>query len=139
MSSTARSLDGYVDSSAFVALLDRSDSHHALFRRHFATPPRLVTTPLVVAESQAWFLRRYDAMRGLQFLAFLEELAPLEILPVDATDILGGTEMLRRFADQQLTLTDAVGLHVMKRLRIRSCWSTDRHLGLTGVRLLTQG
>lgn len=138
MSSTARSPDAYVDSSAFVALLDRSDSHHALFRQHFSRPPRLLTTPLVIAETQGWFLRRFDSGRGLQFLSFVEELAPLEILPVDASALRGGAAMLRRFADQPLTLTDAVGLHLMSRRRIRICWSTDRHLGLTGVPLLTQ-
>jgi hypothetical protein len=33
-------------------------------------------------------------------------------------------------------LTDAVGLHVMTTRRIRICWSTDFHLGLTGVPLV---
>jgi hypothetical protein len=41
--------------------------------------------------------------------------------------------MLRRFSDQDLSLTDAVGLQVMKVHRLARCWSTDRHLGLTGV------
>jgi len=35
-----------------------------------------------------------------------------------------------------MTLADAVGLHVMKARKIRSCWSSDRHLGLTGVPLV---
>jgi len=107
MSSTPRSHDAYVDSSAF---LDRSDSFHPLFRLLFATPPRLTTTPLVVAETQAWFLRRYDTARSLQFLALVEELAPLSILSVGAAEMVGGAEILRRHSDQDLTMTDAVGL-----------------------------
>jgi hypothetical protein len=43
---------------------------------------------------------------------------------------------LRRFFDQDLTLTDAVGLHLMRASKIRTCWSTDFHLGLTGVSLV---
>lgn len=39
-------------------------------------------------------------------------------------------------SDQDLTLTDAVGLHVMRELAITACWSTDFHLGLTGVTLV---
>jgi hypothetical protein len=35
-----------------------------------------------------------------------------------------------------LTLTDAVGLHVMSASRIQACWSTDRHLGLAGASLV---
>jgi hypothetical protein len=44
--------------------------------------------------------------------------------------------MLRRFSDQDLTMADAVGLHVMKVHRVDSCWSTDFHLGLSGVPLV---
>jgi hypothetical protein len=43
--------------------------------------------------------------------------------------------MLRRFADQDLTLVDAVGLHLMRDGGVASCWSTGRHLGLTGTPL----
>ena len=60
----------YVDTSALIAFRDRSDTHHALFRRLFADPPQLVTTALVIAEGHAWFLRRYDRTRALQFMAF---------------------------------------------------------------------
>ena len=74
MSSTARSPEAYVDTSALISFLDRSDTWHPLFRQLFAKPPRLVTTPLVVAEGHAWFVRRYDASRALLFLAFVEEL-----------------------------------------------------------------
>jgi hypothetical protein len=45
--------------------------------------------------------------------------------------------MLRKFSDQDLTLTDAVGLHLMKDKRIGVCWSTDFHLGLGGASLVT--
>lgn len=127
--------EAYVDTSALIAFLDRSDSHHALFRRLFARPPRLSTTALVVAEGQAWFLRRYDASRALQFTAFIQELRPLRIEPVGPEEVAGGFALLRKFSDQPLTLADAVGLHLMRRRRIASCWSTDRHLGLTGVAL----
>ncbi len=44
----ARKTDAYVDTSALIALADRSDTYHHLFRRLFADPPRLVTTALVV-------------------------------------------------------------------------------------------
>lgn len=64
----------YVDTSALIAYLDRSDTYHPLFRRLFADPPDLVSTALVVGEGQAWFLKRYDRMRALQFVSFFEEL-----------------------------------------------------------------
>src|SRR5687767_3019444 len=106
----ARKTETYVDTSALISLADRSDTHHALFRRLFSDPPRLLTTPLVVAEGHGWFLKRYDSNRGLQFLAMVEAMTPLKILPVGSREQQGGTKIVRRFADQRLTLTDAVGL-----------------------------
>lgn len=136
MSSMAKKTDAYVDTSALICLADRSDTYHALFRRLFADPPRLLTTTLVVAEGHGWFLRRYDSTRGLQFLAMVETMTPLKILSVGEREQLGGADILRRFADQRLTLTDAVGLFLMKDRGVSTCWSTDFHLGLTGVPLV---
>ena len=71
-----------------------------------------------------------------QFLAFLEDLEPLEIVPVGGKEIASASAWLRRFSDQPLTLTDAFGLELIKRNRIRTCWSTDRHLTLGGASLV---
>jgi predicted nucleic acid-binding protein len=119
-----------------IAFVDRSDSYHLTFRRLFAKPPSLITTTLVVAEGHAWFLRRYDRIRALQFMAMVEDMTPLTIASVGPKEQATATALLRRFSDQDLTLTDAVGLHLMKAQRLRTCWSTDRHLGLTGVSLV---
>ena len=131
-----RRTEAYVDTSALIAFLDRSDSYHTLFRRLFAEPPDLVTTTLVAAEGHGWFLKRYDRTRALQFLSFLEDIQPLRLIAVGPDEHAGGVRMLRKFADQDLTLTDAVGLHLMKARSINRCWSTDRHLRLTGVPLV---
>ncbi|MCP5116604.1 MAG: hypothetical protein GY953_37725 [bacterium] len=44
--------------------------------------------------------------------------------------------MIKRFSDQKLTLADAHGLVMMEDRAVAACWSTDRHLGLTGVPLV---
>jgi predicted nucleic acid-binding protein len=128
--------EAYVDTSAFIAFVDRSDTHHPLFRRLFSEPPGIFTTALVVAEGHAWFLRRYDRSRALQFLALIEDLEPLKVAQVGEAEQAGATRLLRRFSDQDLTFTDAVGLHVMQERSVGTCWSTDFHLGLTGVKLV---
>ncbi|HVT58727.1 MAG TPA: hypothetical protein VHR45_10015 [Thermoanaerobaculia bacterium] len=132
----AKRTEAYVDTSALIAFGDRSDSYHPLFRRLFAEPPRLLTTAFVVAEGHGWFLKRYDRMRALQFTAMIEDMRFLHVIAAGVEDLRAGARMLRRFADQDLTLVDAVGLHVMTERGTRSCWSTDFHLGLTGVPLV---
>jgi len=132
----AAKTDAYVDTSALIAFADRSDSYHLLFKRLFGSPPRLATTTLVVAEGHGWFLRRYDRVRALQFLAMVEDMKPLSVVAVGDPELAAGRALLRRFSDQDLTLADAVGLHLMSTRQIKSCWSTDWHLGLTGVTLV---
>jgi predicted nucleic acid-binding protein len=128
--------EAYVDTSAFIAFADASDTHHPLFRRLFAHPPRLLTTTLVVAEGHGWFLRRFDAARALQFLALVEAITPLRVMSVGPAEQLAAIRLLRRYSDQPLTLADATGLHLMSVRHVSSCWSTDRHLGLTGFPLV---
>jgi predicted nucleic acid-binding protein len=128
--------EAYVDTGAFIAFVDRSDSYHHRFRRLFSDPPPLVTTTLVVAEGHGWFLKRYDRVRARQFLALIDDLEPLQLHAVGAAEYAGGAKMLRKYADQDLTLTDAIGLHLMKERTIRTCWATDFHLGLAGASLV---
>jgi predicted nucleic acid-binding protein len=131
----ARKTECYVDTSAWIAFLDRSDSYHGLFRKLFSDPPPLVTSALVVAEGHGWFLRRYDQQRAVQFLNFLDVLPGLTIRAFDSDELVKASRLVKKYADQKLTLADAHGLAVMRERRTSSCWSTDRHLGLTGVRL----
>jgi len=134
-SSTAKRSEAYVDTSALIAFADRSDSYHSLFRRLFSDPPPLVTTPLVVAEGHGWFLRRYDTAKGLQFLSMVETM-PLHMAAVGEPEQRTAFALIRKYSDQDVTLTDAIGLHLMAVRRIRICWSTDYHLGLTKVPLV---
>lgn len=61
---------------------------------------------------------------------------PLQLAAVGPAEQAGGVKMLRKYADQDLTLVDGVGLHLMNERKIRSCWSTDFHLGISGVPLV---
>jgi len=132
----AKKIEAYVDTSALIAFLDRSDTYHPLFFRLFSDPPQLVTSPLVVAEGHGWFLRRYDRTRALQFIAMVESMQPLKVCSIGTKEQTSSYELLRKFSDQNLTLADALGLHLMNDLKIENCWSTDFHLGLTGVPLV---
>ena len=125
----------YVDTTALIAFLDRSDSYHALFRRLFSDPPRLVMSALVAAEGHGWFLRRYDPHRAIQFLTFLDALPALEIASFDQSALAETGVVIKKFADQKLTLADAHGIALMRKRRITTCWSTDRHLALGGAML----
>ena len=126
----------YVDTSAFIALRDRSDHFHPLFRGLFENPPILTTSALVVAEAYGWFLRRYGSIRALEILDLVKRLPALNVVPFGPAEFPAVTAMATKFHDQRVALADAHGLAIMSDRRIRTCWSTDRHLGLTGVPLV---
>lgn len=135
MSFMDKKTEVYVDTSAFIAFTDGSDTYHPLFYRLFADPPRLVTTSLVISEGHGWFLKRYDITRTLQFMSFIDSAFMLTIVEVGKQDIISATSFLWKYSDHKLTLTDALGLNIMEERKITSCWSTDFHMGLTGVPL----
>ncbi len=114
-SSTTRRSECYVDTSALIAFLDRSDSYHPIFKRLFSEPPPLVASGLVIAEGHGWFLRRYDQRRAVQFLRFIEELPALSILAFGSDEAIRAGRVAKKFSDQALTLADAHGLVVMGR------------------------
>jgi predicted nucleic acid-binding protein len=126
----------YIDTSAFIAALDRSDTYHRTYARLLAEPPPLVTSSLVITEGHGWFLRRFDPRKAIQFLVFIRELTPLTVLPFGSGDLGKLSSLLQKFGDQSVTLADLHGLVIMRERRILDCWSTDRHLALRGTRLI---
>ena len=132
----AKRTECYVDTSALIAFLDRSDSYHPFFRQLFSQPPPLVTSALVIAEGNGWFLRRYDQRRAIQLLDFVAALPDLNIVPFDDGALREASLVVKKFADQKLTLADSHGLAIIRERRLLSCWSTDRHLGLGGAALV---
>src|ERR1035438_2752254 len=100
------------------------DSYHSLFKRLFSDPRPLVTSALVIAEGHGWFLRRYDQIRAVQFLNFIDALTPLAIQSFDSRELIKAARIVKKFRDQSLTLADAHGLVLMTERRITDRKST---------------
>ena len=84
----ATNAEAYVDTSALIAFADRSDTWHPLFSAAVFRPLRSWSRQtLVVAEGHGWFLKRYDRIKALQFLAMVETMRPLTVLPAGPREI----------------------------------------------------
>jgi hypothetical protein len=55
----------------------------------------MVTSSLTIAEGHGWFLRKYDAQRAAQFLAFVRELPHLTIESFDSAALSAATAVRR--------------------------------------------
>lgn len=73
--------------------------------------------------------------RAGEFLAFVDALPAPVVQAFDAAELSKTRLILAKFGDRNLALADAHGLVVIKDHRTAVCWSTDRHLGPTGVEL----
>lgn len=119
----------FVDTSAILALLVRSDRFHAEAREGFgrlrAARSVLVTTSYVLVETYALLLRRC----GLDAVSeFRRDFAPgLEVVWIDADRHERGLDIVIERASRDLGLVDAVSFVVMSELGLDVAFTFDRH------------
>lgn len=127
----------FLDSGIFIAALSRRDRLHSqaveLFGR---TGTRWITSLLVISESYSWFLHRHGEEAARHLRAFIAALTGLTILPATLDDHERTMRVLDRFRGTKLTYVDAASLGWIEQRRIKTVWSTDHHLGLTGAEIL---
>lgn len=132
----------FVDTSSLLALSRSRDQYHELAvgiaRRHLGAGGRFVGTTLILGElySHLLYLRGpADARTALSRL--LDDPAHhwMEVSEVLIRNALDG--WLTRFADQRLSLVDAVSFEVMRDERITHAFAFDHHFELAGYHLMS--
>ena len=127
----------FLDSGIFIAALSRRDRLHVqaveLFGR---VGVRWVTSLLVVSESYSWFLHRHGEEAARSLRNFIAALTGLTVLPATLEDHARTLRVLDRFRGTKLTYVDAASLGWIQLRKIKTVWSTDHHLGLTGAEIL---
>lgn len=127
----------FVDTGAFIAFLDRSDSLHEDVATLFAKPPRRwATSLLVIGEAYGWFLHRMGEEAARTFRKLLDELPRLTLVGADAKHHAAVLRKLDDMRGCKLTYVDASSLVWIAAKRIATVWGTDHHLGLEGARVV---
>ena len=129
--------DVFIDSGAFIAFLDRSDSLHADAVSLFARRPRRWTTSaLVISEAYGWFLHRLgeDAARAFRLLTL--DLPGLRVLGSDLPHVRAVHAKLDALRGCKLTFVDASSLVWLEEKRIGTVWGTDHHLAIEGAKVI---
>ena len=127
----------FLDSGIFIAALSRRDRLHAQAVELFGRAgTRWITSLLVISESYSWFLHRHGEEAARNFRAFVSVLTGLTILPVTIDDHEKTLRVLDRFRGAKLTYVDAASLCCIEQRKIKTVWSTDHHLGLTGAEIV---
>lgn len=128
-----------VDSSAYFALADPRDAHHAQARavgeRLVAERYRQFTTNFILAETHALLLTRLGRHVAARFLVHLDASATI-LVRVAARDERRARAIIDQFDDKNFSFTDAASFAVMERLRIATAFAFDRNFTQYGLQLI---
>ncbi len=119
----------FVDTGAFYAAADGSDTHHteaaAAFKAR-GTTGDLLTTDHVVVET--WFLIRARLGRdaALQFWDAMGS-GVVSVVGVSSADFVRARQIARNWPDQAFSIVDCTSFAAMERLRIHEAFAFDAH------------
>jgi len=126
----------FVDTSAWVAVVDRADQHHAaaagFYRGIFQRYRALVTTNLVVAETYVLLRRALGLEPALGWWKSISTSPRVEVLYASPDEMHSVLAVLRKFSDHPLSLTDAHSFVTMRQRRIEDAFAFDAHFTLAG-------
>jgi predicted nucleic acid-binding protein len=128
--------DIFVDSSAWIALADKDDSHHKQAASNY--PPilknhkTLITSNLVVAETYIVLLKGLGHKAASEFLEGIK--ASPRILKIFSNENIEAEAegILVKYVDQEFSYVDAVSFVIMKRQKIRRAFCFDKHFVTAG-------
>lgn len=126
----------FVDSAAFFALWDASDAHHLAALRLQATlrrrRRRFLTTEYVVDETVTLLRVRHSHAAATDFLDTIERSEALQLEWIGPQRFHAAAALFRKHSDKEWSFTDCVSFAIMRELRIRDAFTTDRHFEQAG-------
>jgi predicted nucleic acid-binding protein len=131
----------FLDTSGWFAALSPKEAKHKAAKSAYVgwieAGDVVITTNLVVAEMQVLLSRFRGPAEGLRFLDSLYQDPSHSVVFVDRELERAAIERwLRRFADQRVSLADAVSFEVMRAHRIRRALALDEHFVTAGFELV---
>ncbi|HSA55011.1 MAG TPA: PIN domain-containing protein [Gemmatimonadaceae bacterium] len=126
----------FVDTSAWYPIVVAKHPQHRELARalqeRVRAGQRVVTTNLVVAETQALLLHRVHRQAALIFARTVREAPNLVVFSTADLEAAAIKGWLERFDDQLFSLADAVSFQVMKSRHIDEALTLDRHFEIAG-------
>ncbi len=133
---TIRERRAFVDSSAYLAILDADDEHHqeatAILTRLATRRYRQFTTNVLLIEAHALVLSTLGRDAVARFLVAMQRGATT-IVRVRASDEARAQALILQHTDKGYSFADAISFVVMERLGIRWAFTFDHHFAQYGL------
>ena len=126
-----------VDTSAYFALADRTDQHHAAAVAFVQTNDRpLVTTDLIVVETLNLVQARLGHPQAIALGKRLLNPATTTVLTITEPDLAQAWRLFQRCRDKAFSFTDCTTITLMARLRLSTAFAFDIHFRQYGRLLI---
>jgi hypothetical protein len=129
----------FVDTGAWVARFSVRDQYHkraaATWARLKGSNEQIVTSDSVFVETISLLGRKVSPLAAMEAGRFLQGWNKLTILRATRDDEAVALGLLGKFADQSVGFVDCLSFALMRRHRIATAFSYDRHFVLAGFPL----
>lgn len=129
----------FIDTSAFVALTDKSDYYYevaTLFITSLAHPVKLITSDFVLDETITRINTSIGPTLAYTFAESIIESKIHEIVYVDYNILIEALKLLRKYSDKKLSFTDITSFVIMNRLNLTDVFCFDEDFQKAGFHIL---
>ncbi len=132
---------GFVDTSAFIALLSSRDQHHVqaehTFREAAASKRILMTTNLILAEVHRLVLHRAGIRAAAAALNRIESSPLIKVEFATIAHHHSAKAWIAKLSDYPISYTDAVSFAVMESAHCLQAITFDEHFRIAGFTSVT--
>ncbi len=131
----------FVDTSAWVALLNKSDDCHEqavlLHQILLRSAKQLITTELVFAETGGSFSKASFHTVVHDLRSSFVSVSPYRLIAASKELLNQGWSLFRQYNDKDWSLVDCVSFTVMKKMHVRYAFTFDHHFRQAGFEILS--
>lgn len=121
----------FVDTSAFIALVDATDRNHQPAKRCYheimQSGSRLISSNFVICETLNYLRTRISYRVAIEFRESTYKSNLLEITPIGFETEEAAYKIFKKYKDKDFSFTDCTSFALMERKKIKKAFSFDHH------------